>query len=74
MPATAHTRTLGRQGCRPDRRAGSLPYVPSKVHEPNSHRCRQDTFRPQIGQRAQRRLRNYEEIRLGMAGAEQRPA
>jgi hypothetical protein len=38
------------------------------------NRCRQDTFRPQIGQMAQCRLLNYEEIRLGMAGAEQRPA
>ena len=70
MPANA----LGRQGCRPDRQAGSLPYLPAKVHGPNSHRCRQDTFRPQIGQMAQCRLLNYEEIRLGMAGAEQRPA
>src|SRR5256885_6416910 len=25
-------RTLGRQGCHPNRQAGSLPYVPSQVH------------------------------------------
>src|SRR5437899_3246981 len=28
-------RTLGRQGCRPNRQAGSLPYVASQAHGPD---------------------------------------